>query len=166
VWLRVEVVYGEVEETLDLAGVQVHGNDMIATGHGKHICDELGGNRRTRPLLLVLPCIRITRDNRRYPACACGLAGRDEDEKFHHVVVDVGRTGLENENVFVPHALADFHVDLAVGKLFHDTGCERNVESALRSVIGRAASSGSKDTNRSAMAVANSGWLLPISNHQ
>ena len=40
--LGVQVVDGDVEETLDLTGVKVHGDDVIGTGHAEHVGHQLG----------------------------------------------------------------------------------------------------------------------------
>lgn len=81
--LRPEIVYGDVEETLDLAGVKVHGDDMVAAGDDEHVGDELGGDGRTTLVLLVHACIGEARNDGRYAARRGSLTGRDEDEKFH-----------------------------------------------------------------------------------
>jgi len=40
--LCVEVVDGDVEEALDLGGVQVHGDDVVGAGHAQHVGHQLG----------------------------------------------------------------------------------------------------------------------------
>jgi hypothetical protein len=40
--------------------VQVHSNNMIASGHGNHICYQLGCDRHARLILFVNPGIRET----------------------------------------------------------------------------------------------------------
>lgn len=75
--LCVEVVHGDVEETLDLRGVEIHGDDMVlsqvlkradcvkgskkstyATGDLEHIGDELGADGCSRLVLFILTGIR------------------------------------------------------------------------------------------------------------
>ncbi len=42
----IEVVHGDIEEALDLRGVQVHGQDALDSGLNHHVRDQLGRNRR------------------------------------------------------------------------------------------------------------------------
>ena len=74
-WLRVEVVDGYIEETLDLTRVQIHRDDMVTTSRLQHIGHELGRYGRTRLVLFVLTCVREVG----YDCCdtprRCGFAG-------------------------------------------------------------------------------------------
>ena len=56
-WFRVEVVNGEIEETLDPTGVQIHGDNVVAAG------DELGRDGRAVVVCFVRPCIRMAGDH-------------------------------------------------------------------------------------------------------
>lgn len=46
--LCVQIVHGNVEEALDLRGVQVHRDDVVGAGHGEHIGHQLGADRGSR----------------------------------------------------------------------------------------------------------------------
>lgn len=129
--LAVEVVDGEVEETLDLAGVEVHGDDMVAPGNREHVRDELRGDRRSRLVLLVHAGVRETGDDCGDAAGGGAFAGGDEDEELHEVVVDVAAAGLNDEHILLPDGLRDFDVDLAIRELLHGAGGERHVEPAM-----------------------------------
>jgi len=111
---RVEIVDGNVEEALDLAGVQVHGDDVIAAGDGEHVGDELGGDRRTAHVLFIHTCVGIARDDGGDAACGGPFARGDEDEEFHEVVVDVATGGLEDKDVLIADRLENFDVDLPI----------------------------------------------------
>lgn len=52
--LSPQVVNGNFEETLDLRSVQVHRDDVIATGDLQHVGDEFGGDWRSRLVFSVL----------------------------------------------------------------------------------------------------------------
>ena len=39
-----QMVNGDVKETLNLGGMQVHGQNTICTGSGKHVCNKLGAD--------------------------------------------------------------------------------------------------------------------------
>lgn len=43
---RVKVVHGDVEEALNLTGMEIHSDDVIATGSLKHVCHEFRCDRR------------------------------------------------------------------------------------------------------------------------
>src|SRR4029079_16818956 len=60
----VEIVGRNVEEALDLPGVQVERHDAVDTGLGDQIGDQLGRDRRARPRFAVLPCIAEIGDHR------------------------------------------------------------------------------------------------------
>ena len=62
--LCIEIVDGNVKEALDLGGVQVHGDDVVGSRHGKHVGHELGTDWRPRLVLLVLPRIPLIRKMR------------------------------------------------------------------------------------------------------
>lgn len=113
--LSIQVVDGDVEEALDLTGVQVHGNDMVASGRDQHVGNELGGYGRSALVLLVLSGIGKVGENGGDAAGAGGATGVDHDEELHQAVVDVVRgRGLQNEDVLVSDRLADRHRGLLI----------------------------------------------------
>ena len=112
--LRVQVVDGKVEEALDLAGVQIHGDDVVAARDGKHVGDELRGDRRATLVFFVHARIRIARYDGGNAAGRSALARGDEDEKLHEVVVHVAAGRLEDKDVLVADRLGDLHVDLPI----------------------------------------------------
>ena len=40
-----EIVGGDIEKALDLAGMEIEGENAVGAGFGDQIGDELGGNR-------------------------------------------------------------------------------------------------------------------------
>jgi hypothetical protein len=116
---RPEVIDGDIEEPLNLTGVQVHRDNVIAPSDGHHVGDELGGDRRARFLLLVHPRVRETGHDGGDAARRSGFASGDEDEEFHEVVVDVGAASLDDEDVFVADGFQDLGADLSVAEFFH-----------------------------------------------
>jgi hypothetical protein len=100
--LRVQVVDWDIEEALNLTGVKVHRNYVIASCHLEHIGHELGGDRRSGLVFLVLTSIWKVRDHCGYAACRCCLAGINHDQKLHESIIDVARwSGLQNEDYSV-----------------------------------------------------------------
>lgn len=69
-----------VEEALDLAGVQVHGDDMVAAGTLQHVCDELGADGGARLVLLILASVGEVWHDCGDAARRCRLAGFDDNE--------------------------------------------------------------------------------------
>jgi hypothetical protein len=99
---RVQVVDWDIEEALNLTGVKIHRNYMITSCYLEHIGHELGGDRRSGLVFLVLTSIGKVRDHCGYPARRCRLAGIDHDQKLHESIIDIARwSGLQNEDCSV-----------------------------------------------------------------
>jgi hypothetical protein len=128
-----QIVDGNIEETLDLARVQVHGDEMVAAGHDEHIRDQLRRNRRAAFVLLVHARVGEARNNGSNAARGRRLAGGNKDEELHEIIVHVVAARLQYEDVLVAHGLGDLDVDLAVGELFDGTGDKRDIEPGLNS---------------------------------
>lgn len=92
--LRVQVVDGNVKKALNLAGVQIHGDHMVAAGDSEHISNELGGDGGATLVLFVHACVWITWDDGGDAAGRSALARGDEYEELHEVIVDVATGGL------------------------------------------------------------------------
>ena len=60
----VEIVGGNVEEALNLAGVEIDGEHAVGARIGDQIGDELRGDRRARPRLAILPRVAEVRHHR------------------------------------------------------------------------------------------------------
>jgi len=96
--LRIQIINRHVEEPLDLAGVQVHGDDMVAAGRLQHVGHEFGGDGRAGFVLFVLARVREVGDHGGDAPRGGGAAGVDDDQEFHEPVVDVAGGGaLEDE---------------------------------------------------------------------
>jgi len=137
-WLGVEIVHGNIEETLNLAGVEIHCNHMVAPGSLKHVGHEFGCDGRARLVLLVLARIWEVRNHGCDPACRCRLACIDHDQELHEGIVDVAwRRRLQDEHcrlvsrlsstvpriightIFISDRLANSHRSLLVRVLEH-----------------------------------------------
>jgi len=107
------VVNGDVEITLDLRGVQVHGNDTVGAGCGEHIRDQFGTNGHPGPVFPVLAGKAIIRDHGNHLISRSPFCGIDHQEQFHQVVG--GRIStLDQEYKAAADAFLEFHVDLPV----------------------------------------------------
>jgi len=93
--LRIQIIDRHIEKPLDLTGMQIHGDDVIAARRLQHVGHQLGRDRRARLVLLVLPRVREVGDHGRDASRRGRLACVDHDQEFHEPVVDVaGRGGL------------------------------------------------------------------------
>src|SRR5699024_3212546 len=83
-----QMIDGNVEETLDLTGVQVDGYDPVDAGSFQQVGNQLGGNRFAGLDLLVLPGVAEVGDDC-VDTPGRGAAQRiGHDEQLHQVVVD------------------------------------------------------------------------------
>ena len=112
----VDVVHGDVEEALDLPGMQVHSQHACGAGGGQHVGDELGGDRRAAGALAVLAGIAEVGDDGADLAGGGALGGIDGDQQLHQVVIGRGRGALDDEDVLAADGLLELHEDLAVGE--------------------------------------------------
>ena len=70
----VEMVDGDVEEALDLGGVQVHRQHAVGAGPGDQVGHQLGGDRHAAFVLAVLPGVAEVGNDGRDPLGAGPLA--------------------------------------------------------------------------------------------
>ena len=92
----VQVVDREVEEALDLVGVQVAGHEGVRAGHLEHVGHQFGANRHARLVFSVLTGPAVIRDNGDDFIGRCPLGGVDGEQQFHQVVRGRER-GLDDE---------------------------------------------------------------------
>lgn len=124
----VEVVDGLCEKTLHLGRMQVHGNDVVGTGHGEQVGEHSGGNGTAVLLHLGLLGVWESRNNRRGLVCASALAARNKNHELHNVVVDGIATTLHNVNVFVSDRDANLDRGFTVCKLAQGARALLNIE--------------------------------------
>ena len=111
-----EVIHGDIEEALDLVGVQVHGQHAVGAGGGEHIGHQLGGDRIAGLGLTVLTGIAEIGDHGGDTAGAGTLAGVDHDGQLHQAVVDGLAGGLNEEHVAAADGLVQGDGRLTVGE--------------------------------------------------
>ena len=110
------MVDGDVEEALDLVGVQVDRQDAVGAGGLEHVGDQFGADGHAALVLAVLPRVPVVRDHGGDPLGAGAVGGVDEQEQFHQVVVLRPAGGLDDEDVAAAHVLVDLDERLAVGE--------------------------------------------------
>ena len=84
---RVQMIHGDVEEALDLVGVQVHRQHPVGPGLDDHVRHQLGRDRHPALVLAVLAGVAEVRDHGRDPVGAGPLAAVDHDQQLHQVLV-------------------------------------------------------------------------------
>jgi hypothetical protein len=112
----IEVVDGNIEEALNLLGVEVEGQDPVRAGGDQEVGHQLGGNGNAGLVLPVLARVTEEGDHGRDPI-RTGTAGRvQHDEQFHQVVVGGRAGGLDNENIISPDIVLVADKGLSIGK--------------------------------------------------
>ena len=127
---------GDVEEALDLVGVQVHGQHPVGAGAGDQVGHQLGGNGVAGLGLPVLAGVAEIGDHRSDPPGGGALQGVDHDEQLHEGVVDSvghsvllkGAGGLNHKHVRAADGLIDGGVVLAVGEGAHLRVAQRDAQ--------------------------------------
>src|SRR5574344_1142882 len=115
--LRLEVVERNVEEALNLVGVQVERHDAVRAGRFEKVRDESRGNRNARLVLAVLAGVAVIGDDGRDAVGASALERVDDDEELHVRLVRERRAGLDHIHVLAPDAVNHLAERLAVGKM-------------------------------------------------
>ena len=111
-----QIVHRNVEEALDLGGVQVHGQHPVRARGGEHVGHQLGGDGVTGLGLAVLPGIAVVGDDRGDAAGGGALQRVDHDEQLHEIVVHRGAGGLDHEHVAAADRLVQGDENLPVGE--------------------------------------------------
>ncbi len=119
---RHQIVDRNVEEALNLRGVQIHRDDAARAGDFEEVRDHLGRDRLATFRLLILLGVSVV-GNHRGDARGGGSAQRvDHQQQLHHRVVDaltVGRSTdrLDDEDFGAADVLADLDPRLFVPEL-------------------------------------------------
>jgi len=111
-----QMVQRNVEEALDLGGMQVHGQHAVSAGSGDHVGNQLSGDGIAALGLAVLTGIAKVRDDSGDAAGGSTAAGIDHDQQFHQVIIDGFAGGLDQENIAATDGLFQRNGGLAVGE--------------------------------------------------
>ena len=130
-----QIVGRDVEEALDLAGMQIERQHAVDAGIGDQIGDELGRNRRARSDFAVLPRIAEIGDHRRDAPRRRAPQRVDDDQQFHQMVVGGKRGRLDDENVGAAHVFLDLDEHFHVGEAAHHGLGQRVAEIGRRSTV-------------------------------
>ena len=83
---RIEMVYRNIEKSLNLVGVQVHGHDSVHTGGTQQIGHEFGPYRYPRTVLAVLTRPTEIRHNRYDPVRRCPVRRIYHKQQLHEIL--------------------------------------------------------------------------------
>lgn len=79
--------------------MEIHRDDVVATGGLQHIGDKLGRDRRPTLVLLILPGVGEIRYDGGDAPGGGRTTGVDHDEELHQAIVNVARCGgLQDED--------------------------------------------------------------------
>src|SRR3569832_396925 len=106
----------DIEEALDLPGVQVDGQHAVDAGGGQQIGHQAGADGRARLALAILARVTEVRDHRHDGAGGGALQRVDHHQQLHQVVVDRSAGRLDHEAGYPADVLLDLDVDLAIGE--------------------------------------------------
>ncbi len=124
----VEVVGRDVEEALDLPGMEIERQHAVGAGGGDHVGDQLRRDRRARRRFAVLPRIAEIGDDRGRPPRRGALQRVERDQQLHQIVVRRVGGRLDDEHVLAAHVLLDLDEDLHIREAPHAGLGQRQVE--------------------------------------
>ena len=110
------VIDGDVEEALNLRGVQIDEESAVGSGGGEQIGNELGADGDAGAVFAILARVPVIRNDGGDAGSGCALEGVDHDEKFHEVLIDGIAGGLDDEDVDAADVLEKLEVDFAIGE--------------------------------------------------
>ncbi len=113
---RPQIVGRNVEEALNLAGMEIHRQHPVGAGDGDQIGDQLGRDRRARTRLPVLPGIAEIRDDRRDPLGRSAFQRVDANQQLHQIIVGRKAGRLDHEHVLAADILLDLDEHFLVGE--------------------------------------------------
>ena len=137
------VIDGNVEEALNLRGVQVDEESAVGAGGGEQIGDELGADGDAGTVLAILSRVSVIGNDGGDAGGGGALECVDHDKKLHQVLVDGIAGGLDDEDVDAADVLEQLEVDFAIGEALQLDLTDRNADVAAdlfgQGPIGRAA---------------------------
>ena len=110
----IEVIHGDIKESLNLLGVEIDGQHAVGTGNGQKIGDQFGGNRHTGTVFAILTGIAEVRKNCGDAGGAGAAGGIDHDEQFHDVVIGGIAGRLNQKDVSAANILFKLSEDFPV----------------------------------------------------
>src|SRR5262249_20210161 len=123
-----EVIHRDVEEALDLADVEIEGQEPLGAGGDDEVGHQLRRDGDPRLNLAVLPGVAVVGEHGGDARGGGPLERVEHHQELHQVVVDGRASRLDQEHVGATHVLVDLDEDLAVGEARHLDLSHRNPE--------------------------------------
>ena len=123
------MIQGNVEEALNLGGVEVHGQHTVGAGGGDHVGDQLCGDGVAALGLTVLTGVAKIGDNGGNTASGCTAAGIGHHQQLHQGIVDRFAGGLNQEYICTADGFIQGHGYFAISKGFDLCLSQRNAQS-------------------------------------
>ena len=113
---RIQVVDGDLEESLDLRAVQVQGQDPVGAGRFDAIGADPRPDRHPGFVLLVSLGVGEERDHRRHLGGAGPFERVDPEQQFHEIVVDRVLGPLDHVDVAASDVFEHADEDVALAE--------------------------------------------------
>jgi hypothetical protein len=110
------VIHGNVEEALDLRGMQIERHNAVSTRPFKQARDQFCRDRHARFVLAILAAISVIRQDRRNAFRGGPLQRVDEQQQFQQVSLHRSTGRLDHKNVRSAHVFEDLQIDLSIRK--------------------------------------------------
>src|SRR5207247_2940507 len=111
----VEVIDGDVEEALDLGGMEIERQGAVGPRHGEQVGHQLGCDWYAADVLAILPGVAIVGQDGSDAGRAGALEAVQQHQQLHEILVDRRAGRLDQEDVAAADILFDAHRDFAVG---------------------------------------------------
>ena len=126
-WRGIDIVDRDIEEALDLVGMQIDGQYAIDAGRCDHLRHQLGGNRHTRgawPAILARKAeVRNHGGDTRRRSTPGGI---DHDQQFHQVFGGRRAGRLDDKRLATANVLENLDVDFAVAEAAYLSASQRD----------------------------------------
>ena len=123
-----EVVHRDVEESLDLLGMEVNGEHAVHPGGHEEVGDQFGGDGDAGLVLAVLAGVAEKGEHGGDPVGGGAAGGIHHDQQLHQVLVGGGAGGLNDKDVIATDVIVKFDEGFAVRKGRHSGFAERNLD--------------------------------------
>jgi len=123
-----QVVHRHIEETLQLAAVQVHCQYAVCACRLQNVRNQFSRNGVTCAGLAVLASVAEVRNYRRNTSGRSALQGVDDDKQFHKVVVYRTACGLHHKHVAAADGFLDVDGSFTVAEFSYFDFAELQVQ--------------------------------------
>ena len=113
---HIEMIDRDIEKSLNLVGMQVHGHDPVDAGGAQQIGNQFGSDRNPRTVLAILPRPTEIGHHGDHPVRRRPVRRIDHQQQFHQIVCR--REGrLHDKNGASPDAFVKRGLEFAVAEL-------------------------------------------------